>query len=100
MRVQKQVMLLLPLMLLFLCFPVVSLASETTSQVGIFFTENDEIVKKKELDENELPSTGNKKVQKDSYLPQTGEQSQTSVLIVGSLLLVGSVVRINRVKRR
>lgn len=100
MPVQKQVLLLFPLILLFFCFPVVSLASTTTSQAGIVFTESDESAKKKELDEKKIPSTGSEEVKKDSYLPQTGEKHQTSILIVGSLLLVGSVVKINRVKRR
>lgn len=100
MPVQKHVLLLFPLILMFFCFPAVSLASSPTSQVGIFFTENDETVKKIEVKEKSIPNTGDKEVQKDSYLPQTGEQRQPSVLIVGSLLLVGSVVRINKVKRR
>lgn len=47
MPVQKQVLLLFPLILLFFCFPVVSLASTTTSQAGIVFTESDESAKKK-----------------------------------------------------
>lgn len=65
MPVQKQVLLLFPLILLFFCFPVVSLASTTTSQAGIVFTESDESAKKKELDEKKIPSTGSEEVKKE-----------------------------------
>lgn len=64
MPVQKQVLLLFPLILLFFCFPVVSLASTTTSQAGIVFTESDESAKKKELDEKKFPVQGVRKLKK------------------------------------
>ena len=102
MRTQKQELLLFFIIVLVLCFPSVSLANTTKSQVGIFFTEGneaDELLQEKKSNGKKNPSIGAKEVQRGDYLPQTGEQGQENILIVGSLLLVISVVGMNKIKR-
>lgn len=99
MRIQKQGLLLFSSLFLFIFFPIIGLASTTTSQVGIFFTENDEAeVTTETLTEDKLSNMGDKEARKQNNLPQTGEGDQSHILILWSILLLNLVIVIYLVK--
>lgn len=85
----------------------VALANTTSSQVGIYFTE--EIEEKNEVDQNESGNSNSLDEKSDgtsSYLPQTGECKdkmfieKSSVIMLGLLLLMSSMIEKKRKKEQ
>lgn len=92
MQIIKHVLLWGLSLFFLLSFSVTSLAVTTTSQTGISFTEKEEVEESNDfLQKNkELPDTVGGRT--SSKLPQTGEHKDGDLLIIGSILLVASML--------
>ncbi|WP_317946422.1 LPXTG cell wall anchor domain-containing protein [Carnobacterium maltaromaticum] len=77
---------------LFLNFSITSLATTTTSQVGISFTDKEEVENEDSTIQKsiKLPNTGGDRT--SSEFPQTGEYHNPSLLIIGLIILIASRV--------
>lgn len=96
MKMQKQVLFFLTMVMTIFVCPFVSIASSNESDVGISFTEN-------ESDEQENGISNQGKIVDDGgvvngnktsskILPQTGEKRQSILLMLGLILLTASIL--------
>lgn len=94
MNKQRHVLLLIASIFFIFSFPRTSFANETTSQVGIFFTEKASVDQEDSTfeGEKELPMTSIAESRTSSRLPQTGERRVVHLLIWGLIFIVASLL--------